>query len=166
MKFCKLKKFVLVLFFSFLGGLFSSCSNSIDSLVSDYNSDFDTDVTVTKSSSALSPGDDGFSADNMLKETYFVNSTATLNLYAPVNCSTYKWKLLQIEQVTELNLTYSVERAVSYSLSNGSSETSRAFILYIPTSGLEAGTYKLTLTVTDKEGNEYSDNCRIVVYQL
>lgn len=163
MKFFKLKKFVLLIIFSFL---LASCSDSIDSIISDYNSDFDTEVTVKKSTSALSPGDDGFCADDMLKETYFVSSTATLNLYAPKNCASYKWKLLQIEQVTELNLTYSVERAVSYSLSNGSTEASRAFILYIPTSGLEIGTYKLTLTVTDKEGDEYRDNCRIVVYQL
>ena len=163
MNFFKLKKFVLFIIFSFF---FASCSNSIDSIISDYNSDFDTEVTVKKSTSSLSPGDDGFCADDMLKETYFVSSTATLNLYAPKNCASYKWKLLQIEQVTELNLTYSVERAVSYSLSNGSTEASRAFILYIPTSGLERGTYKLTLTVTDKEGDEYSDNCRIVVYQL
>ena len=163
MKSCKLKKFCLYIFFSLL---FASCSDSIDSILSDYNSDFDTEVSVKKSGSSLSPGDDGFCADEMLKETYFVSRTATLNLYGPKNCSSYKWKLLQIEQVTELNLTYSVERAVSYSLSNGSTEASRAFILYIPTSGLERGTYKLTLAVTDKEGNEYSDNCRIVVYQL
>ncbi len=163
MKFLKLKKIVLFIFLSFL---LASCSSSIDSIISDYNSGFDTEVSVKKSTSSLSPGDDGFTADDMLKETYFVSSTATLNLYGPQNCASYKWNLLQIEQVSELNLTYSVERAVSYSLSNGSSETSRAFILYIPASGLETGTYKLTLTVTDKEGNEYSDNCRIVVYQL
>ncbi len=163
MKFLKLKKFVLLIFSLFL---FATCSNSIDSIISDYNSAFESEVSVKKSTSSLSPGDDGFEQENMLKETYFVSNNATLNLYGPKNCASYKWKLLQIEQVTEVNLTYSVERAVSYSLSNGSSETSRAFILYIPTSSLENGTYKLTLTVTDKEGNEYSDNCRIVVYQL
>ncbi len=166
-KIFKLKNFgqfyvflILILTVSFV-----SCANSVNSMLSDYNSGFSSDVSVKKSSAALSPGDDGFNADNMLCPTYFVASDATLNLYGPEKCASYKWKLLQIAQVTKLNLTYSFEKSVAYSLSNGSSEVSRAFILYIPSSGLETGTYKLTLTVTDKEGKEYSDNCKIVVYQ-
>ncbi len=160
-KFCRFYVFlILILALSFV-----SCANSVGSMLSDYNSGFSSDVSVKKSSAALSPGDDGFNADNMLRPTYFVASDATLNLYGPEKCASYKWKLLQIAQVTSLNLTYSVEKSVAYSLSNGSSETSRAFVLYVPSSGLETGTYKLTLTVTDKEGKEYSDNCKIVVYQ-
>ena len=42
--------------------------------------------------------------------------------------------------------------------------TTRAFSLYVPSSNLETGTYKLVLTVTDKEGNSYTDDCIVIIY--
>ncbi len=163
MKFFKLKKIVLFIFFSFL---FASCSDSIDSILSDYNSDFGTEVKLKNSTSDLSPGDEGFCEEDMLKAVYYVSTKETLNLFAPKNCASYKWNLLEVKTVETIYSVWTVEKAVSYNLSNGSSDTSRAFMLYVPDSGLEKGTYKLTLTVTDKEGKEYSDTTSIVVCQL
>ena len=142
------------------------CSDSIDSVLTNYNSGYKTEVQLKNSTSDLSPGEEGFSEEDMLKAVYYVSTKETLNLFAPQNCASYKWNLLEVETVETLYSVRTVERAVSYNLSNGSSDSSRSFMLYVPDSGLEQGTYKLILTVTDKEGKEYNDTTSIVVYQL
>lgn len=57
-----------------------------------------------------------------------------------------------------------IEKNIICNLANGSSMATRAFSLYVPSSGLKTGTYKLALTVTDKEGNSYTDDCIVIIY--
>ena len=57
-----------------------------------------------------------------------------------------------------------IEKNIICNLANGSSMTTRAFSLYVPSSNLKTGTYKLALTVTDKEGNSYTDDCIVIIY--
>lgn len=154
--------------FSFFLIPFSSCSNSIDDLVESYNSKYQQGMGGYDSASGIAPGEEGFAAEKMLASKYFIRSDGTLNLYAPPRCESYKWSLSKIETETKIGVfgnpvDVKVEKEVSLSLSNAST-SSRGFVLYVPTSSVEIGTYKLSLTVTDKEGTEYTDSCVLVVY--
>lgn len=163
-----LKIFSILIIFS----IFESCSNDIDAMIDDYNSNFNKQSNSTVNDvgfSSLSPGDDGFDEAAMLEEKYDVRSDGTLNLYAPPKCASYKWSMTEIKKTTTTGLygttiTSATESSVSFTLSNGSSSTSRAFILYVPTSGLSVGTYRISLSVTDEEGTEYKDSCILVIY--
>ncbi len=157
-------KFILKILFVFHSLFILSCSDSISSVLTDYNSDFKQEPTITIPQTDLSPDDANFVSSNMLANKYFVPTNGTLNLYAPSTSQTYKWNLLELEETGE-TVQKTEERQISYNLSNGSTDSSRAFILYIPTSLLTVGTYKLTLTITNKEGKEFSDSCSIIVYQ-
>lgn len=57
-----------------------------------------------------------------------------------------------------------VEKNIICNLANGSSMTTRSFSLYVPSSNLKIGSYKLALTITDKEGKIYTDYCIIIIY--
>lgn len=156
-------------FFSVLFTLFFSCSNSIDDLVENYNSKYQQGTSGYDSANGLAPGEEGFVAEEMLASKYFIRSDGTLNLYAPPRCESYKWSLSKIEIETAIGVLgdpvdIKLEKEVSFNLSNGSTSSSRGFVLYVPTSSVEIGTYKLSLTVTDKEGTEYTDSCVLIVY--
>ncbi len=141
-----------------------SCTD-INSMLENYNTNYTSEIKAEKPTSGLAPGDEGFDEEDMLQGEYFVASVGTLVLYAPKNCASYKWSLKQqVEISVNSNIVYS-EKSVSFALSNGSTDISRAFVMYIPDSGLETGTYKLSLTVTDKEGKSYTDTCSIVIYE-
>ena len=150
--------FVILMFLA----LFFSCSNSLDDMVDDYNGGFTKDNTETEEDSAeetLYPGDDGYDQTEMLFEQYFLASDETLNLFAPSSkksATEYSWTLTQPSD-TSKGSNFAV-------LFQGTTYTSRRFVLYVPESTLEEGTYKLVLTV-ETAGKSYTDSCAIIIYE-
>lgn len=165
-----MKKF-LTLLLALLCTFFAACSNSVDDMVDEYNGNFE-DETKNYKAYGLSPGDIGFSEEYMLYSKYSVRSDGTLILCAPKNCASYKWELYKLTEKSTTYLTsvgeYVVkkteEEQVELILSNGTTSTTKLFNLYVPESKLEIGSYKLKLTVTDEEKNEYKDSCSLVIY--
>lgn len=134
----------------------AGCKNSIDSMLDDYNSNFTIDTSIYETTP--SPGDEDFIESGMLLDTYCVGSNETINLAAPYKCDSYSWV---VTDPLDANNEVTVKFFDGSMICN-----SRLFVTYIPESGLKAGrTYKLTLTVTDKEGNAYKDFCELVIYQ-
>ncbi|MBQ7752225.1 MAG: hypothetical protein IJR80_01030 [Treponema sp.] len=144
------------------------CENSVQTMLDDYNSNF-TVTHAVEDGSKPSPGDSDFVASEMLYPIYYVSSDDTLNLAAPYNCRSYRWVLTDPTEnydpaigPTEIDLV----------MFNGTDKVSRTFVAYMPdsiTAGiLEIGkTYKLTLTVTEKneEAKSYTDIAAVVVYK-
>lgn len=160
------KFFVLCLTFA---TAFAGCSTSLDDMMDNYNSNFTSNDNYTTTTAGIAPGEAGFAEGAMLSEKYFVRSDGTLCLYAPPRCSSYQWKITKLEEVTTtgqggIPITSTIETSISCNLSNGTSMTTRAFSLYVPTSNLEVGTYRLKLTVKDKEGISYEDTCTVIIY--
>lgn len=144
------------------------CSNSVQTMLDDYNSNF-TITHAVDDGTQPSPGDPDFVASDMLFPIYYVSSVDTLNLAAPYNCRSYTWVLTDPEEAydpavgpTEIDLV----------MFNDTDRVSRTFVAYIPESldkgVLEIGkTYKLTLTVTEKneEAKSYTDIAAVVIYK-
>lgn len=163
-------KTVILLFIAFIfSTIFTSCSNSMDDVVSSYNSRYQQGTMGTSLANGIAPGEAGFVESEMLAAKYDVRNNGTLNLFAPPRCNSYSWELVSIQTETTktgYNDTVSViEKSVPFNTSNGTTKNTREFVLYVPTSKLESGSYKITLTVTDKEGNKYTDSCLLLVYQ-
>lgn len=154
-----IKIFVLFsLIFSFF-----SCSN-VDSVLDDYNSKYQQGIYGTVSHQSLSPDDENFRAQDMLAEKYFVRNDGSINLYGPPDAGSYLWQMKKIVTetktgVTGMNVITTTEEDIPLALKE------REFLCYIPNSTLKDGSYRLILTVTDKEGNEYTDSCLLSVYQ-
>lgn len=90
-------------------------------------------------------------------DRYFVSITETLNLTAPKNCKYYQWELADYDKkITDINFA---------TLTAGTSYTTQRFVMYMPTSGIGEGYYRLRLIVTDEEDVKYTDNCILVVYK-
>ena len=100
-------------------------------------------------------GDPDFKEDNMLAKEYFVYNDATLILAGPKRAVSYEWIFYDIKNKS---------KKVNVIPYGNSSLTSQKLVLYIPTSQLEEKTYKVTLTVKDIEGNDYTDSCGLVIY--
>lgn len=152
----------------FIGAL-NSCTSSIDDVVNNYNTNFSNTDSPSEESSGIAPGEPGFNEKNMLSPKYFLRCDGTLSLYAPPRCSSYQWKISKIEESTTTGqmgtiVKTTVEKNIICSLANGSSMTTRSFSLYVPSSNLNNGSYRLALTVTDKEGKIYTDDCIIIIY--
>lgn len=164
-------KTVILLFIAFIfSTIFTSCSNSMDDVVSSYNSRYQQGTMGTSLANGIAPGEAGFVESEMLAAKYDVRNNGTLNLFAPPRCNSYSWELVSIQTETTKNgygqtTVSTIEKNVSFILSNGTTKNTREFVLYVPTSKLESGSYKITLTVTDKEGNKYTDSCLLLVYQ-
>lgn len=157
-----------VLSISFLVCLLSvSCNNDVDDMLDDYNGGFKKGYTVLQDSEeteevTLSPGDEGFHQEDMLRDEYFLGWDSTLNLYVPPNSQDPQWWITDPkaddpdEKVGFLSFGSNIKITIckqSY------------FCIYAPNSLLEEGhTYKLTLTVKDKEGYTYTDKASLVVY--
>lgn len=154
-----IKIFVLFsLIFSFF-----SCSD-IDSVLDDYNSNYQQGIYGTVSHQSLSPDDENFKAEDMLAEKYFVRNDGSIILYGPPDASSYLWQIKKIVIETKNGLmgtvvTTTTEEDISLNAKE------REFRCYIPNSTLKDGSYRLILTVTDKEGNAYTDSCLLSVYQ-
>lgn len=145
-----MKKLCLFLFTCLL--LLAGCTNNIQTMLDDYNENF----AVIRPSPLPIPGDDDFDEREMLMAAYYVSSNDTFNVCAPYDCSSYTWIVSDPENDDE---------EIDITMFIGYSRFQREFVTYIPDSGLEEGkTYKLTLIVTDREGNEYFDISSLVIY--
>lgn len=163
-------KTVILLFIAFIfSTIFTSCSNSMDDVVSSYNSRYQQGTMGTSLANGIAPGEAGFVESEMLAAIYYVRNDGTLNLFAPPRCNSYSWELVSIQTETTKtgynDIASVIEKSVPFNTSNGTTKNTREFVLYVPTSKLESGSYKITLTVTDKEGNKYTDSCLLLVYQ-
>lgn len=148
--------------------ILAGCSQSMDEMLSNYNSNYS--QNSSSSYTGIGPGEEGFEENAMLAEKYDVRSDGTLNLYAPPRCASYDWSIEEIKKTSVQSvygpaITTSYNK-VSFSLSNGTSSSTQGFILYVPTSNLDVGTYRITLKVTDEEENEYTDKCILVIYYM
>lgn len=146
-----MKKLCLFLFTCLL--LLAGCTNNIQTMLDDYNENF----AIVNTAALPLPGDENFDESQMLMTEYYVALDDTLTLSAPFNCSSYDWV------VTDPQDNNNVVDIVMYGEYNG---FQREFVTYIPESGLKVGrTYRLTLTVTDADGNLYKDTCGLVIYK-
>ena len=164
-----LKKILFTFIIVFLLGVLNSCASSIDDVVDNYNTNFTSMDSTSEKKSGIAPGEPGFDEKNMLSPKYFLRCDGTLSLYAPPGCASYQWKITKVEEVTTTGqmgtvVKTTIEKNIICNLANGSSMATRAFSLYVPSSGLKTGTYKLALTVTGKEGNSYTDDCIVIIY--
>lgn len=161
------KAFAFVISLSFLILVLSSCNNSVDDMLDDYNGGFKKGyVTINdkdESEKNLEPGDQGFDQKTLLYPEYTVFDIATLNLNAPKSCKSFSWILTdpKAENVTKPIKVKFYDGTVT------SERKTRDFIVYMPESGLEIGhTYYLTLTVTGKDGRVYSDLAQIFTVEF
>ncbi len=155
-----------VLIFSFLFLLLASgCNQSVDDMLDGYNGRFNVGyVTVSNSDNSeytLEPDDSGYDQTRLLWFDYYtVFDIGTLNLAAPSSCRNYKWVVTDPsakDKTEALTITY-------YDGSKSTYIGTQEFVLYVPTSGLEVGhTYKLTLSVTGKNGGVYTDSCLLFI---
>ncbi|WP_407427068.1 hypothetical protein [Treponema sp.] len=153
----------LIFSFIFLAALFVlSCNNSVEDMLDDYNKQFTwTYVTVSETKEVneeemLSPGDEGFDPDDMLREVYPVQYDSTLNLAGPPkNIYSYTWTVYDPKN------DY---KEVAVNTINGTLNDCK-FIIYIPDSLLEADhTYQLTLRIVTQGGVFYKDSASLVIY--
>lgn len=161
------KAFAFVISLSFLVLVLSACNNNVDDMLEDYNGGFKkghVTISTVGTETILKPGDIGFEPLKMLLEEYFVWEDSTLTLSAPPGCVTVTWV------ITDPDDENSVVEFYPFGYEDGVSKYNiwRTSLLqiYIPDSGLESNkVYEVTLTVTDKGGNEYKDIAAIVVYK-
>ena len=140
------------------------CNHSVDSMLTDYNTSFNTGyVTVgnnDSSESTLEPDDSGYDQRTLLFDYYTVFDIGTLNLAAPASCKAFNWVVTDPsadDDTAPVTITY-------YDGSRSSYRASQDFVVYIPTSGLEVGhTYKITLVVTGKEDGVYTDAAQLFI---
>lgn len=148
------KLFKIVLSLSIF--IFLSCNNSIETIINDYNDNINQNSPTSNNNINFPDiGDPDFKEDNMLAKEYFVYNDATLILAGPKRAVSYEWIFYDIKDKS---------KKVNVIPYGNSSLTSQKLVLYIPTSQLEEKTYKVTLTVKDKEGNDYTDSCGLVIY--
>lgn len=155
------------------------CSNSIQTMLDDYNSNFSVTHDIVSDDSP-SPGEDGFDESEMLYDIYYVSDVNVLNLAAPKNCDTYIWTVRDPEK--KYDETNPRDGLRVYMFDEGSME-SRMFVTYIKEAvsppleqdslgvkydALEVGkTYQITLTVTKKGVGKgtFTDTAALVVYK-
>lgn len=146
-KLCPLILFVVLVF---NGG----CKNSVGSMIDDYNSKYS--VTYLEPEGPV-PGEGRFKETELLLDKYFVCENETLNLCAPKDCKKYEWDLRNTKKAPNDKITINMIGTYGYN--------SRRFLLNPGFSKMAIGNYKLRLTITDKEGNRFSDICEIVIYK-
>ena len=135
-------RFPVMLFL--LGIIFTGCSDSIDTMLEEYNGNF---TVLNTEYTAPCPGDEDFIESKMLYEEYCVSYDDTLTLAAPKKCSAYKWTL------TDPDNDYKEIIPVYF---NGGTNTERVFSMYIENSGLECGhTYRLLLAVFGEQTKQW-----------
>lgn len=133
-------------------------------MLNDYNGGFKTGfasytVDFTNVNQRVpQPGDLDFKEDDMLYPIYKVSQNATLNLSAPGNCSSYRWTMTDPDEEIEVELRVK--------LMEGSTISTKRYVLYVPQSGLYASkTFKLKLKVHGNDGYDYTDVCGVAVYK-
>lgn len=151
--------------------LLFGCKTNVNTMLDDYNSNFNFEAAPVVKQPV--PGDIDFKEEDMLADTYCIGDHETINLAAPDNCNSWSWVVTDPFDLSvvydENNNKFIEEKVIKVVFFDGSyvdDYKERLFVTYIPESGLSPGkTYKLTLTVTDKEGKAYKDICELVIYQ-
>ena len=138
-----------------LGMIITSCSDSINTMLEEYNGNFTVETTEYK---APCPGDEDFDESRMLFDEYIVASDDTLTLAAPKKCNIYKWTLQDPASKNE---------EVKPVLFGGMSNTERIYSFYVDRSGLKTGkTYRLLLAVYGEATKQWHyDAAAVVVYE-
>ena len=127
-----------------LGMIFTGCSDSINTMLEEYNGNF---TVLNTEYIEPCPGDEDFDESKMLFEEYCVSYDDTLTLAAPKKCSAYKWIL------TDPDNYYAEITPVYF---NGGTNTERIYSMYIEKSGLKCGkTYRLLLAVFGEQTKKW-----------
>ena len=148
--------------------IFSSCVNNMSTMITDYNGNFQV-MPADPEDDVIGPGDEGFSANMMLYDEYFLYEDGTLIISAPPHCSDIEWVFTDPDnKYCEVTVCLRAGMDTNGNIAHftGTKWSGQQLILFVPESNLESPkTYKLTLTVTDEGGNTYTDTCGIVIYQ-
>lgn len=142
--------------------LCASCSNNIDSMIDDYNSQF---TAVDKNLDKATPqvGDPDFVPSEMLYLYYQLNMNDYLKIVGPPGAVTYRWTVQYIvdkedKEAAELagkELIYEEEEVGSGRVLDLTMESSEQFEAY--------HSYILRLYVTDSKRNEYHDTAYLTI---
>ncbi|WP_191015850.1 hypothetical protein [Treponema zioleckii] len=126
----------------------ASCGNSLDDMLDNYNKNFSGGGSEV-SKSEIEPVID---EKELLLDSYVVSQIATLNLAAPYSFSDYKWVVQDADTLETIEVNTDFD----------TTDSTRKFILYIPTSNLKAQkSYRLCLNLND---GEYTDAATLAVY--
>lgn len=136
--------------------LCASCSNDIDSMIKDYNSQF---APVQKYFDAPVPavGDPDFVPSEMLQLYYHLNANDYLTIVGPPGAVTYKWTVQYIMDKEDKEAAELAGEDVKYEENEVGS--ARIMHLTIDSSAQFENyhSYLLRLYVTDSSRHEYSD---------
>lgn len=142
-------------------GIIVSCSNSVDSMIDNYNDLFAKPTSDPQQDSRIpGPGDDDFVEEEMLGLYYALDYREKLYLAGPPRASTYVWTIEPI--LTNADDDY-IGRDVEYT--KYEIANSRYYTMtFASCSIFERGkSYKLSLTVTDNLGKTYSDEAVLTI---
>ena len=141
----------------------TSCMNSIDQMLEDYNSNF-----IKAHKLPIEPGDEGFDESDLLLEEYTVATDASLTINAPKTCYTYTWEIYKVEFLSESVGGYWIEDAkkVLISFPGKYSLTDQTLSFAIKeVSDFVPGTYEIRLAVVGRNGVRYKDAATLVIYK-
>ena len=146
----------------------AACSNSTSSVMQSYDSKFPVKSDGDDDTYKPGIGEVGFDASQMLDDEYFKSSDGTLQLRGPRNGAFYKWELWLQTRVWKDGFEVEPELTLvtlpSVCFQNGSSDSTEYYIVYIPFSGLDPGSYVISLTATSKGGTKYTDSAALIIY--
>lgn len=142
--------------------LCASCSNDIDSMILDYNSQF---TAVEKNLDKPTPqvGDPDFSPSEMLYLYYEMNTNDYLRIVGPPGAVTYRWTVQYImdkedkeaAEIAGKEVIYEEDEIGSGRVLDLTMESSKQFKSY--------HTYILRLYVTDSKRIEYHDTAYLTI---
>ena len=137
----------------FMQLMFVACNSGVNSMVEDYNDNFNASKTsITK---IVSITDEDFSESNMLSLRYTLAAYDTLCLLAPNDGKKYQWTAVMTDG-------RNFDSTKPQTLDLGSTQQ---LTVYVPNSKLaQWSKYDLTLTVYDAAGTKYTDTAVLVVY--
>lgn len=163
-------RFLKTAVFIFLTISCFSCSNSLESMLNDYNDHFTPVIVREPDVSTLTPLDPGFNPKMMLLDKYIVSDQSTLNLCAPPGCNSYKWEIQDPETKGAAS--------VAVKTMDGTNGRTQRLVIYLKDSrvknpgpdygsnGLEGGkTYRLCLSAFGDDGREFYDYATLAVYK-
>ena len=136
--------------------LCASCSNDIDSMIDEYNNQFD---PVKKDFDAPVPavGDPDFVASEMLQLYYHLNANDYLTIVGPPGAVTYRWTVQYIMDKEDKEAAELAGEEVKYEENEVGSARILNLTMKSSTQFENYHSYLLRLYVTDSSRNEYSD---------
>ena len=142
--------------------LCASCSNDIDSMIDDYNSQF---ASVKKDLDAPVPavGDPDFVASEMLLLYYNLNANDYLTIVGPPGAVTYRWTVQYIMDKEDKEAAELAGEDVKYEEDEVGSGRILRLTMDSSAQLKEYHSYMLRLYVTDSHKNEYSDLAYLTV---